>query len=66
MINGHHTPGDQLKGLLGLIGIWISWLVGNLPAIQQGVQIIASIAAIIASIIYARYYWKKTKQEEKS
>jgi hypothetical protein len=63
MIN-HHTPGDQVRGLLGLLGIWTSWLVGSLPAIQQGIQILASVAALAASIIYARYYWMKTKQEK--
>lgn len=63
MIN-QHTPGDEVRGLLGFLGIWISWFVGVLPAIQQGIQIVASIAAIVASVFYARYYWMKTKQEK--
>lgn len=60
----HPTPTQDIKGLLGLLGIWSSWLIGNLPTIQQGVQLLATIAALIASVIYARYYWIKTKREK--
>lgn len=59
------TQTEHIKGIGGLAAIWISWFIANLPTIQMGVSILASLAAFIASIIYARYYWMKTKKEKK-
>jgi hypothetical protein len=64
MMTPHHTPGEQLKGLLGLISIWTLKIMDTLPVIQQGLQVLASVAAIVASIIYARYYFLKTRKEK--
>lgn len=55
---------EQIKGVTGLLAIWASWFIGHLSMIKEGVSIIASIAAFIASIIYARYWWLKTKKEK--
>lgn len=55
---------EQFKGAFGLIAIWTSWLIGHLAEIQTGVSIMASFAAIIASVFYARYYWLKSKKEK--
>lgn len=59
-----NTPTEQIKGLAGLGMIWASWLAGHLPIIKDWVQLLASIAAIVASIVYARYYWIKTRREK--
>ena len=59
------TPLEQTKGALALLGIWTAWLIGHLPEIKEAVQILASIAAIVASGFYGYYYWMKIKQEKK-
>ena len=54
---------EHMKGIFGLIAIWITWFIGHLSEIKEGVSILASLTAIVASIFYARYYWMKTKKE---
>jgi membrane protein DedA with SNARE-associated domain len=55
---------NEIKGILGLLGIWLAWLIGHLSEIKEGAQILASVSAIIASFFYARYYWNKTRREK--
>lgn len=54
---------EYTKGITGLAAIWSSWLIAHLATIQTGLSILASIAAITASIIYARYWLIKTRKE---
>lgn len=55
---------EHVKGIFGLVVIWVTWFIGHLSEIQTGISILASLAAIVASIFYARYYWHKTKKEK--
>jgi uncharacterized membrane protein YjjB (DUF3815 family) len=59
-----HTPTEQIKGLLGLLGIWLAWFFGNLDTIKEIANIIASTSATIASGVYAWYYFKKLRKEK--
>jgi uncharacterized ion transporter superfamily protein YfcC len=60
----HPTPTQDIKGLLALLGIWSANIAGFMAQVQQGLQILATIAALVASIAYARYYFQKTKKEK--
>ena len=55
---------EHMKGITVLAGIWlVKFIAMYLDEIHTGVSILASLAAFVASIFYARYYWMKTKKE---
>lgn len=56
-------PTNEIRGALGLLLIWSTWLAGNLDFIQQVLQIIATVVAIGASLLYGWYYYRKNKKE---
>lgn len=55
---------ENIRAVFGLIGVWLLRLFAFMAEIQAGLQMIATIAAIIASLAYARYYWKKAGKKD--
>jgi FtsH-binding integral membrane protein len=59
---------QEIKGITGLIGIWITVAFGNFlgfiieysQQIKDVLQMLSYTAAILASLAYAGYYLKKT------
>jgi TM2 domain-containing membrane protein YozV len=53
---------EQMLALCGLILTWVLALLGWLKDVNEFLQLIASIGAIVTTFFTARYYWKKTKK----
>lgn len=51
------------KGLLGLVASWAGWTATILPAVNQVVQLIAGVCAIIASTYTIAYYVSKRRRK---
>lgn len=56
---------QNIKGLLALIGIWLTWFIGNLDKIHKLGQVAATYAALFASAVYGVYYLIKIIRKEK-
>lgn len=57
---------EHFKGIFGLAAIWLTALTGNLAQIKEVVSILASCAAVMASIVYSVYYIWKIVSERKA
>ena len=52
----------ELFGVCGNIAAWSAVTVSYIQQIKDVVQLIASIVAVVMSIMTARYYYLKTKK----
>jgi hypothetical protein len=53
---------SEVAGLAGNVFVWSNVAITYIQDATEIVQLIASIVAVVMSIITARYYWIKTKK----
>ena len=54
--------GSEVYGKLSVIFTWAATAITFLQGFDMVIRIVATIAALVVSIITARYYWHKTKK----